>query len=91
MNLFCLTPKLIDYVGNNLKGFFTDKNNDLNTCEYLLPNVVFASSVEEQEPVKVVTTDSKYLGMTYREDLEELKIGILKEIEKGTYEYNLWG
>ena len=91
MNLFCLTPKLIKYVSNNLKEFFTDSNNDLNTCEYLLPNVVFASSVEEQEPVKVVTTDSKYLGMTYREDLEELKTGILKEIEKGTYENNLWG
>lgn len=91
MNLFCLTPKLIEYVSDNLESFFTDSKNDLETCEYLLPNVVFDSSVQEQEPVKVVTTDSKYLGMTYREDLEELKSGILKEIEKGTYETNLWG
>ena len=91
MNLFCLTPKLIGYVSNNIKEFFTSDSNDLKTCEYLLPNVVFESSLEQEKPVRVVTTDSKYLGMTYREDLEELKIGILKEIEKGTYENNLWG
>ena len=91
MNLFCLTPKLIEYVSSNIKEFFTDSNNDLTTCEYLLPNVVFESSLEQNRPVKVVTTDSKYLGMTYREDLEELKNGILTEIEKGTYENNLWG
>ena len=91
MNLFCLTRNLIDYVCNDIDKFFNDKNNDLNTCEYLLPNVVFASSLKEDKPIKVITTDSKYLGMTYREDLEELKNGILKEIEKGTYDNNLWG
>lgn len=91
MNLFCLTPKLLGFICENIKEFFTDDKNDLNTCEYLLPNVVFASSLEEDQPIKVITTDSKYLGMTYREDLETLKEGIMKEIEAGTYENNLWG
>lgn len=91
MNLFCLTPRLIEYVSNNIKDFFTDSNNDLNTCEYLLPNAVFASSLEEDTPVRVITTDSKYLGMTYREDLEELKDGILKYIEDDVYKNDLWG
>jgi len=91
MNLFCLTPKILEYICDNIKGFFTNPENDLNTCEYLLPNVVFASSLKENNPIKVITTDSKYLGMTYREDLEDLKNGILKEIESGTYENNLWG
>lgn len=91
MNLFCLTRNLIDYVCENIEYFFNDSNNDLNTCEYLLPNAVFASSLKENKPIRVITTDSKYLGMTYREDLEVLKQGILNEIEKGTYDRNLWG
>jgi len=91
MNLFCLTPKLIEYVTRNIKDFFTDSSNDLLTSEYLLPNAVFASSVEEDTAIRVITTDSKYLGMTYREDLEELKAGILSQIEKGVYKNDLWG
>jgi len=91
MNLFCLTRNLIDYVVDDINNLFKDLNNDLNTCEYLLPNVVFASSLKENKPVKVVKTDSLYLGMTYREDLELLKAGILKQIEAGVYENNLWG
>jgi len=91
MNLFCLTRNLIDYVCDDIENFFNDESNDLITCEYLLPNVVFDSSLKEDKPVKVIKTDSKYLGMTYREDVEALKEGILKEIEKGTYENNLWG
>ena len=91
MNMFCLTRNFIDFICEDIENFFKDLNNDLNTCEYLLPNTVFDSSVKENKPIKVVTTDSKYLGMTYREDLEDLKNGILKEIESGTYENNLWG
>ena len=91
MNLFCLTPRLLEFITEDINRFFKESDNDLNTCEYLLPNAVFDSSIKENEPIKVVITDSKYLGMTYREDLELLKNGILKEIEKGTYENNLWG
>jgi len=91
MNLFCLTPNLIKYICDNIKMFFTNPDIDLEKCEYLLPNAVFESSLEENMPIKVITTDSKYLGMTYKEDLEDLKEGILKEIESGTYENNLWG
>ncbi|MBE6155541.1 MAG: nucleotidyltransferase [Firmicutes bacterium] len=90
MNLFCLTPKLLTYICDNIKSFFQDEKNDLNSCEYLLPNIVFESSIIEKEPIKVITTDSKYLGMTYKEDLEDLKKGIQKEIEIGNYAENLW-
>ena len=59
--------------------------------EYLIPVEAFKSAKENGKPMKLIKTDSKYYGMTYREDLENLKKGILKEIESGTYENNLWG
>ena len=91
MNLFCLTPKFFEFLETDIVDFFTNRVGDLNTGEYLLPNAVFDNSRVLDKPVSVTMTDSKYLGMTYREDLEELKKGILKEIEKGTYSNSLWG
>ena len=91
MNLFCLTRDIIDFIIDNIESYFTNPNNDLEKCEYLLPDVVFESVLKENKVVKVLKTDSKYLGMTYKEDLDLLKEGIKKEIENGTYENNLWG
>jgi len=90
MNLFCFTPKIFEYLENNIKEFFIN-NDDLLTCEYLIPNVAFESAQENGKPIKIIKTDSKYYGMTYREDLEDLKKGIQREIDNGVYDSNLWG
>lgn len=88
MNLFCLTPKIFNYLENTASEFF--KKNTALDSEWLLPNVVFESANELGKKIKVVTTTSKQYGMTYKEDLETLKKGINEEIEKGIYNQNLW-
>ena len=89
MNLFCLTPKIFPYLEKSIKDFFL--NNDLATTEWLAPNVVFESAKEMNKKVKVIKTNSKHYGITYKEDLGSLKRGIQKEIEVGTYKKDLWG
>lgn len=89
MNLMCLTPKIFDYLNNHIVEFFTNCQ-DLMNDEWLIPNVLMASAHENNRKVKVIKTNSKYYGMTYKEDLENLKKGILNEIKKGTYKNNLW-
>ena len=89
MNFLCFTPKIFEYIKNNIKDFFIN-NNDLDTCEYLIPVVALLSAKENGKPIKLIKTNSKYYGMTYREDLEDLKAGILNEIKNGTYKNNLW-
>ena len=90
MNLFCFTPKIFEYIRDNIKEFFKNQA-DLLKCEYLIPTVAFESSKYNNKPIKFIKTDSKYYGMTYREDLEDLKKGILREIENGVYKEDLWG
>ncbi len=89
MNLFCLTPEIFKYLEIHIKEFFLSQE-DLMTCEYLLPDVAFASANENNTQIKIVRTTSKHYGMTYKEDLEDLKQGILNEINNGTYNNNLW-
>lgn len=90
MNLFCLTPKILEYISNNIKEFFSDSNTDLLKDEYLLPVIVNKSAHLNGEKVRIIPTTSNYLGMTYKEDTPLLKEGILKEIEKGNYKEDLW-
>lgn len=90
MNLYCFTPKLFDYLKENIKPFF-ENNDDLLTCEWLIPDVAVDSAAMNNKKIKLIETTSKHYGMTYREDLDTLKNGILNEIEKGVYNSNLWG
>lgn len=90
MNLFCFTPKLFDYLTDNIKSFF-ENNEDLLKCEWLIPDVAADSAAVNGKKIKLLETTSKHYGMTYREDLEILKKGISEEIEKGVYNSNLWG
>ncbi len=90
MNLFCFTPKLFEYLENHIKDFFANAK-DLMKDEWLIPNVAFDSAKENNKKIKIVGTNSKYLGMTYREDLDTLKNGINDEIKNGVYNINLWG
>ena len=90
MNLICLTPKIFDYLERNIKEFFNSQNDLMNT-EWLLPVVVVNSAKENGMPIKIIKTNSNYYGITYKEDLENLKKGIRKEIELGIYNEDLWG
>ncbi len=89
MNLFCLTPKIFTYLENNIQDFFL--NNDTASIEWLVPNTIFESSKELNKKIKVIKTKSKHYGITYKEDLENLKKGLLKEIKEGIYNKDLWG
>ncbi len=89
MNLFCFTPILFTYLEDNIKKFFTT-TKDLLKDEWLIPNVAFESALSNNHKIKIEGTKSKYLGMTYKEDLAVLKQGILKEIESGVYKKDLW-
>ena len=90
MNLFCFTPKIFEYLKNNIEDFFIN-NDDILNCEWLIPNVAVESAKANGTKMRIVKTNSKYYGMTYREDLEDLKKGIQNEINNGVYNSNLWG
>ncbi len=89
MNLFCFTPQLFTYLEENISSFFNSCGDLLNS-EWLIPNVAYESAKENGQKIKVINTNSKYLGMTYKEDLENLKLGIKEEIASGKYKNDLW-
>ncbi len=85
MNMFGFSPKLFEHIEKGMNKFFKDNENNLEKCEYLIPDVVNKLNEEGEVSVKVIPTTSIWMGMTYREDKELLVNMIDKFIKDGTY------
>lgn len=89
-NLFGFTKGIFDDGIEYFKEFLSNSDN-LEKKEFYLPTIVQKSIDDKRSVLKVLSTTSKFNGMTYKEDLEGLKINILKLIEEGVYPRDLWG
>lgn len=89
MNFFGFTKGMFDTLKKGLVKFFDDNKDNLEKCEYLIPDVVF-EEIKNGKKVQVLESRDKWLGVTYKEDKEFVVENINKLIEKGEYPYDLW-
>lgn len=90
MNLFGFTTELFKYMDNDIKRFLEKQKQNLNKAEYFIPRVVNNMVKQNIIKVKIITTPSKWLGITYKEDVEEVKQSIKEKHEKKEYPNNLF-
>lgn len=89
MNMFTFTPCIFDYLKREFP-IFLDKNIDNLSSEFLIPDLVFKQIREENVKLHVLSTTSKWLGVTYRED-KDMVVNSLKElVNRGEYKESLW-
>ena len=58
--------------------------------EYLLPNIVDKLLKKERANVKVLETQDRWFGVTYKEDKETVQDAFKELISDGFYEEKLW-
>ncbi len=90
MNMFGFTPSIFKYLDEKIHTFFEKNKNNLEECEFLIPDIVTELVKENKVSVSVVNTDALWLGITYKEDLDKVIKNIQKLITKGEYSSNLW-
>lgn len=84
MNMLLFRPSIFGYIENGFKSFL-EKNKDNQTdAEYLIPDVL-ADAVKNGQKCKVIKTNSVWVGITYREDLDYTKKYINELIDSGKY------
>jgi len=88
MNMFGFTNKLMIRLANDALKFF--KQDDLNSAEFLIPEVVDNMVNDGEAQLKVLSTPSKWYGITYKEDLAEFKQAIEKMKKNGIYPKHLY-
>lgn len=91
MNFWGFTPEFKDVLAKGFKKFVMNINNSERPLkdEYYLPTAV-KEAMTDGATVKVLKTNSKWFGVTYREDREQVVSSIKELTEKGEYKKDLW-
>lgn len=90
MNMFGFTSKLFDHLEEKFVAFFDQNKDNMNSCEYLIPDIVSQLIHENKVNVKVLTTTAVWQGITYKEDKDKIVKEIAKLVNNGDYPTNLW-
>lgn len=89
LNLWGFTPKVFEDAYRYFLEFFNEEGDFLKK-EFYLPTIVDKSIKEGISNIEVLSTTSKFCGMTYKEDREELETYIKSLVNEGVYPNNLW-
>ena len=89
MGMYGLNPSIFDFMEKDIIEFF-NKFKDDKDKEYFLPDVVTKMSNENKVKIKIITTNSDWFGITYKEELESVKEKISKLIEDKVYPSKLF-
>ena len=90
MNLLGFTPKIFDILEKNFSTFLEENQGNYQKCEFLIPDVIFEAIKDNVADVKLLKTNAKWYGVTYKEDKENVVQTIKTMIEQGEYPNNLW-
>ena len=88
MNMWAGFPEFIDYLEEGFVEFLSNLKSD--TEEYLLPNIIDKLLKKQKATVKVLETTDKWIGITYKEDVELAQAAFAQMIEEGIYPEKLW-
>lgn len=90
MNMLCFTSSIFKYIEERFPKFLEDHKDDILKAEYLIPDILERLTLEGVTETKVLPTDAKWEGVTYKEDKEEVVKSIKKLVLKGEYPNKLW-
>lgn len=91
MNLFGFTPDFFSKTEELFKEFLSNPANMSNLkSEFFIPLCVNTLINQKRVSLKVLTSEAKWFGVTYKEDKPEVVSKISKLIADGIYHSKLW-
>ena len=90
MNMWAGYPDFLQYIKEGFPAFLEQLGEHPEKKEYLLPNIVAELLEKEATSVKVLSTSDKWIGITYKEDIEPAQESFSRMITAGCYPENLW-
>ncbi len=91
MNMWGFTASFLQEIKNGFAAFLEEglKSNPLK-CEYFLPTVVSNLLAADRATVKVLTSQDKWYGVTYKEDKPVVMAAIQAMKDNGVYPEKMW-
>ncbi len=85
MNMWGLSPEFIDGLEEKFIEFLSNVKEGDYKCEFLLPAIIDDMIKSGKATVKVLPTNDKWFGVTYKEDAPVVIASIKKLVEDGVY------
>ena len=89
MNMWGFTPSLFEELDAGFVAFLEDRGSDPK-AEYFLPERVSNLITAGRARVKILRTEEKWFGITYKEDKPLVVNAVRDLVEKGLYPPSLW-
>lgn len=90
MNMWGFTAEYMKTLDSQFTDFLSELDeSSVNSGEFLVPIAIDKLIKKKACTVKVLPTDSKWFGMTYENDVIEVRKSIAESIEKGEYPDNI--
>jgi hypothetical protein len=89
MNFMCFAPGFIDLCASEFKLFLAKQGQELKS-EFYIPFVAGRYSELKMGNVKVIPTNAKWFGVTYKEDAPGVKASIDALVASNVYPAKLW-
>ena len=90
MNMLLFTPSIFAYIEDNFREFLDKNKDNMEKCEYLIPDILFKAIDENYATARVLETTATWYGVTYKEDADYVKESLANLVETGEYPNNLW-
>ena len=90
MNMFGFTPQIFNYLEERFPSFLDEHIEQIDSCEYLIPTIVFEEINAKKARVEVLNTSAVWQGITYREDKEKVVSEIKKLVDAREYPEGIW-
>ena len=89
MNFMCFAPNFIDLCEQEFDSFLDKQGMELKS-EFYIPFVAGQFSALGLGDVKVIPTNAKWFGVTYKEDAPSVKVNIDALVKANVYPTKLW-
>ncbi len=90
MNMLLFTPSIFDFIREKFPEFLNANKDNLEKCEFLIPDVLFKAIKENFATCKVLETTATWYGVTYKEDTAQVKEALKTLVKNKEYPNNLW-
>lgn len=85
MNMWGMTPVMFTYLEKRFETFLSGVDPETLQGEFLVPTIIGTLLKEKQIEVEVLSSNDKWFGVTYREDIPSVKENIRHLIDEGKY------
>ena len=90
MNMLLFDTTIFDFIVEKFPEFFDRNKDNMDSCEFLIPDLLFDLIQEDLATAEVIKTDATWYGVTYKEDAEDVKNALKELVETGEYPNDLW-